>query len=171
MNSKYPPSRLKGLLEFNGKLKGKTLEEAFGQIRGQEIRKNMTAANQKIAARPEVRKKMASAKRGIFGEKTNRWITDRSKLSKKQIRNDYAYQEWRRLVWNRDRFICKLKNNDCNGKIISHHILPWRDYPDKRYEVNNGITLCHYHHPRKRVDEKRLEPILMDLVSVSKVLI
>jgi hypothetical protein len=168
MNTKYPPSRLKGLLGFNGKLKGKTLEEAFGKTRGQEIRKNMTLASQKTALRLEVKEKQSMAKRGIFGEKTNRWIKDRSKLSKKQIRNDYSYQEWRKLVWIRDEFTCRLKDNDCEGKIISHHILAWRDHPDKRYDINNGITLCHYHHPRKRVDEKRLEPILMELVSVSK---
>lgn len=170
MNPKYPPNRLKGLYGFNGKLKGKTLEEAFGQLKGQEIRMKMTIASQKRAARPEIKEKQSAAKRGIFGEKTNRWIKDRSKLSKKQIRNDYAYQEWRKFVWIRDGFTCKLKNNDCNGKIISHHILPWRNYPEQRYEVNNGITLCHYHHPRKRVDEKRLEPTFMELVSVSKVL-
>ena len=168
MNPKYPPSRLKGLYGFNGKLKGKTLEEALGIEKGQEIRKKLRIIMSKVSARPEVRENRAKAKRGIFGEKTNRWIKDRSKLSKKQIRNDYAYQEWRRLVWVRDRFTCRLKNNDCKGKIISHHILPWRDYPELRYIVNNGITLCHCHHPRKRADEKRLEPIFMELVSVSK---
>lgn len=160
---------MKGLLGFNGKLKGKTLEEAFGQEKGQEIRENMTRASQIKFTRIEIREKMAVAKRGIFGEKTNRWIKDRSKLSQKQIRNDYAYQEWRKLVWTRDGFTCQLKDDNCSGKIISHHILPWRDYPEERYDVKNGITLCHYHHPRKRVDEKRLEPIFMELVSASKV--
>lgn len=40
------------------------------------------------------------------------------------------------------------------GRLEAHHILRWVDFPKLRYEVNNGITLCHYHHPRKRVDEK-----------------
>lgn len=160
---------MKGLYGFNGKLKGKTLEEAFGQVKGQEIRKNMSAASRESTSRPEVREKMSLAKRGVFGEKTNRWIKDRNKLSQKQVRNDYAYQEWRKIVWTRDKFICRLEDDHCSGKIISHHILPWRDYPDKRYDVKNGITLCHYHHPRKRVDEKRLETTLLELVSASKV--
>lgn len=169
MNPKYPPSRLKGLYGFNNKLKGKTLVEVFGEEKSQEILKNMSSASKKVSQNPETKEKRAAVKRGIFGEKTNRWIKDRSKLSKKQIRNDYAYQEWRKLVFVRDRFICQLKDEDCTKKIISHHILPWRDYPEKRYEVNNGITLCHYHHPLRRVDEKRLESILLDIVSVSKV--
>lgn len=171
MNPKYPPNRLKGLHDYNGSRQGKTLEEFFGQAKGQEIRRSMSTISRTVANRPGVREKQAAAKRGLFGEKSNRWIEDRSKLSKKQIRNDYAYQEWRRLVWVRDGFKCRLKDNECKGKIISHHILPWRDFPDLRYEVNNGITLCHYHHPRKRVDEKLLEPVLMELVKASKVLV
>lgn len=161
---------MKGLYGFNGKLKGKTLEEVFGKDKSQEILQNMSVASRKASERPEVSEKRASAKRGLFGEKSNRWIKDRSKLAKKQIRNDYAYQEWRRLVWVRDGFTCQLKDNDCKSKIIGHHILPWRDYPELRYEINNGITLCHYHHPRKRVDEKRLELTLINLVSASKVI-
>lgn len=168
MNPKYPPNRLKGLYGFNSKLKGKTLEEAFGKEKSQLILQNMSDASRKASARPEVREKLARAKRGLFGNKANRWIEDRSKLSQKQVRNDYAYQEWRKLVWARDGFTCQLKDNDCNGKIISHHILPWRDYPEKRYDINNGITLCRYHHPLKRVEEKRLEPIFLELMSASK---
>ena len=169
MNPKYPPSRLKGLYGFNRKLKGKTFEEFFGKEKAQEIVQKLSVSGRQTSQRPEVKERRAAAKRGRFGEQANRWIKDRSKLSKKQIRNDYAYQEWRRLVWVRDRFTCQLKDNDCKGKIISHHILPWRDYPEKRYEVNNGITLCHYHHPRKRVDEKLLEQTLTALVQASKV--
>jgi len=37
------------------------------------------------------------------------------------------------------------------------------------FTIKNGITLCHAHHPRKRAEEKRLEPLFKELVSVSKV--
>ena len=40
--------------------------------------------------------------------------------------------------------------------------------PKLRYEINNGITLYHAHHLRKRAEEKRLAPIFQELVSVSK---
>lgn len=102
-------------------------------------------------------------------EKHWKWIEDRSLLSKKQERGDYAYAEWRRNVWLRDNFKCKIANNDCVGRIEAHHILSWRDYPELRYQVNNGITLCHAHHPRKRAEEKRLISEFQKLVSVSKV--
>ncbi len=99
----------------------------------------------------------------------NMYLQDRSLLKKKEQRNDVAYQDWRRQVWLRDGFKCKIANPDCKGRIEAHHILSWRDYVELRYEVNNGITLCHAHHPRKRAEEKRLSPYFMELVSVSKV--
>ncbi len=102
------------------------------------------------------------------GEKSLNWISDRTKLAKRQERNDYAYVDWRKQVWSRDEFHCQIADSDCEGKIEAHHILGWSSYPKLRYQVNNGITLCHAHHPRKRAEEKRLVPLFQELVSVSK---
>lgn len=65
---------------------------------------------------------------------------------------------------NRDNWTCRIADNNCDGKMVAHHILPWRDFPELRYEVNNGITLCHFHHPRKRNDEMRLSPYFQELI-------
>ena len=109
----------------------------------------------------------------ISGENHYRWIKNRLELIKnleieKHERNNKEYYHWRMLVWIRDNFKCKINNVDCNGKIQAHHILVWRSHPELRYNVNNGITLCHAHHPRKRAEEKRLVPFFQELVSVSK---
>jgi len=104
----------------------------------------------------------------MFGENNWKWIKDRSKLAKHQERNDVTYREWRMNVWLRDSFKCRINNFDCNGKIQAHHILGWKLYPELRYDINNGITLCQAHHPRKRAEEKRLIPVLQELVTVSK---
>ena len=89
----------------------------------------------------------------MSSENSPRWIKDRTKLAKRQVRNDYAYKEWRKNVWVRDGFKCRIDNTDCQGRIEAHHILSWRDYPELRYQPNNGITLCQAHHPRKRNEE------------------
>lgn len=115
------------------------------------------------------RKWKEESKLKIKGKNHYRYIKDRSKLAKKQNRNDSAYKEWRKQVWLRDNFKCKIANPDCKGKIEAHHILGWSEHPELRYEINNGITLCHAHHPRKRAEEKRLSPYFMGLVSVSKI--
>ncbi len=104
----------------------------------------------------------------MAGDKNGRWVSDRTKLSKKQERNDVAYREWRKNVWLRDNFKCKIANPDCKGRIEAHHILGWTKYPELRYELNNGITLCHAHHPRKREDEAKLSPYFQQLVAEMK---
>jgi len=102
----------------------------------------------------------------ISGEKNGRWIKDRTKLVKRQERNDSAYKEWRNLVLKRDNYQCKIcgEKYTKEHKLVVHHILPWKDYPELRYNINNGITLCQFHHPRKRVDERRRIPEFKKLV-------
>jgi hypothetical protein len=76
------------------------------------------------------------------------------------------YKEWRMKVFMRDNFRCKM----CQSKenLQAHHILRWSEYPELRYDINNGIALCRVHHPRKMAEEKRLSPYFKELVSVSK---
>lgn len=108
--------------------------------------------------------------KGIMtGEKNGRWIKDRSliKISDRVV-NDPLRKNWTRQVKNRDYWKCQISNDDCSGRVEAHHILTWKDHPELRYEINNGITLCHFHHPRKREEEKRLVPFFQELVSVSK---
>ncbi len=103
------------------------------------------------------------------GENHYRWILDRTQVKQYwKERNNPEYKQWRMKVWIRDGFKCKISNQDCERRIEAHHILGWSEYVELRYEVNNGITLCHAHHPRKRAEEKRLAPIFKELVSVSK---
>jgi hypothetical protein len=98
-------------------------------------------------------------------------IIDRTKLKRYTGNNERrspAYREWRLEVYKRDNYKCRIADNNCDGIIEAHHILGWVEHPELRYQVNNGITLCHAHHPRRRAEEKRLIPIFQELVSVSK---
>ena len=102
------------------------------------------------------------------GHKTNRSLLQRYGDDNKDRRSS-AYRDWRSQVLKRDNFKCRIANQDCSGKVIVHHILSWRDYPELRYNINNGITLCQAHHPRKRAEEKRLIPFFQGLVPVLNV--
>ena len=104
----------------------------------------------------------------LKGSKNPKWIADRSQLAKRQERNDMAYKEWRHQTKIRDKFKCKISNEDCVGRLEVHHILGWKEYPELRYEVNNGITLCHAHHPKKRAEEKLLIPEFQRLIGISE---
>jgi len=88
----------------------------------------------------------------------------RTEPLKNDYRNDSLYRHWCRKIKYRDDNQCQLKDENCSGYHIVHHILSWNKHPEKRYELLNGITLCQYHHPRKREDEQRLISILRELV-------
>jgi hypothetical protein len=77
---------------------------------------------------------------------------------------DIDYRVWMRQVKNRDYWQCQIANDDCSGRVEAHHILPWRNHPELRYEIKNGITLCRFHHPRKEAEEKRYEAAFRELV-------
>ena len=102
---------------------------------------------------------------GKFGKDNPCWIEDRTKLQKSEKdRRSSASNYWRKETKLRDNKKCKLFSNDCMGQIESHHILNWEDYPELRYDINNGITLCHYHHPRGRKKEKQMIKIFKKLI-------
>jgi len=54
----------------------------------------------------------------------------------------------------------RMKNSYNSGR--------WRDYPELRYDVNNGITLCRFHHPLKWAEESRLAPYFISLIIQNK---
>lgn len=99
------------------------------------------------------------------GKKPWNWIEDRSlvKTTDRDHQNP-RYKQWKKEIHIRDRGKCRIGNSDCSGRLEAHHILSWHKHPELRYEVNNGISLCHYHHPRKREDERRLAPTFQEMV-------
>lgn len=123
----------------------------------------------KISERQKERFKKGILNIGAKGEKNLFWIKDRTKLKTSERKDlDVQYKNWRKEVKDRDNWNCRLSSNDCKGRLESHHIFNWIDYPELRYVINNGITLCAFHHPRGREEEKRMIPILQELLSVSK---
>lgn len=105
----------------------------------------------------------------ITGPNNYNWIADRSKLkTDDKQKYDSRYKIWMLAVKRRDGWKCKISNIDCNGRLEAHHILTWKDHPELRYEENNGITLCVFHHPRKREEEKTMAPFFSALLTESQ---
>lgn len=99
------------------------------------------------------------------GENNPRWVKDRSMLKKCDRQSGSAYTFWRMEVYKRDNFRCKMSNGECSSKIEAHHILTWKESPELRYEISNGITLCTKHHPRQREAEIKLADFFKSLIS------
>lgn len=117
---------------------------------------------------PEVVEQISLSLTGKVGCLSRRWIKDRTQVKLDTERGGTLHKQWSIQVKNRDGWKCRIANSDCEEKLESHHILSWKDFPEFRYQINNGIALCHFHHPRVRKEEKRLSPYFQDLVSVSK---
>jgi hypothetical protein len=58
-----------------------------------------------------------------------------------QLRATKDYREWRKSVLERDDYTCQ-KCNKKGGWLHAHHIKPFAKYPELRFVVSNGITLC-----------------------------
>lgn len=71
-------------------------------------------------------------------------------MYKKRRRNfrpeakDDIYKQWRVKVFTRDKFKCVLCGS--KRKLNAHHLNGWSWAVNQRYQVSNGVTLCHYHH-------------------------
>jgi 5-methylcytosine-specific restriction endonuclease McrA len=53
----------------------------------------------------------------------------------------YEYKKWRTDVFKRDNYTCQ----NCyvrGGKLAAHHIQHWAKFPELRYVLSNGLTLC-----------------------------
>jgi 5-methylcytosine-specific restriction endonuclease McrA len=50
---------------------------------------------------------------------------------------------WRREVFERDGYACQGCGDDRGNNLRAHHIAPWFAYPESRFDVDNGVTLCH----------------------------
>jgi len=56
-------------------------------------------------------------------------------------RKSSEYKNWRTAVFTRDKYRCRNCGRG-NIRIQAHHILGFEKYPQYRYKIDNGLTLC-----------------------------
>lgn len=96
-------------------------------------KKHSDAARQKISQMLRQRaargKDCASFKDGKLAERRGERFSAR-------------YKQWRYDVFVRDKFTCQKCGDNRGGNLCAHHIKPFADFPELRFELNNGLTLC-----------------------------
>lgn len=95
---------------------------------------------------PEIREKLSQAHVGLqAGPNNPSWkggITPRNT----RIRHSQEYKAWRKAVFERDDYICQ----ECGARsapgmkvvLNADHIKPFAHYPELRFSLENGRTLC-----------------------------
>ena len=84
----------------------------------------------------------------ISGKNSNWWKGGLTAINDK-IRHSKEYKVWRMEVFERDNYTCQ----DCRqrgGDLQADHVMPFAYFPELRFNVNNGRTLCkpcHYKTP------------------------
>lgn len=88
----------------------------------------------------ECREKMRAARRDKFiGPDNPNWKGGIQ--FRHPERGRYRNKMWVKAVKDRDGWKCVGCGS--TDDLHAHHIKRWRDYPDLRYDVDNGATLCH----------------------------
>ena len=86
------------------------------------------------------------------GDKNPNWkggITHPNKL----LRNSDSFKKWRLSVFHRDNWTCRKcgKRSKQNEylRIEAHHVKPFAIFPELRFSIDNGLTLCKKCHDKE----------------------
>lgn len=127
-------------------LKGRNIsEEHKRKLREINLGRLGPNKGKKLGPMPEERKRKIS--KANSGSKSHLWrggITSVNLL----IRTGLEYRLWRASVFERDDYTCVwcgARNKKGNGKTLNlnaDHIKPFANYPELRFVIDNGRTLC-----------------------------
>ena len=77
------------------------------------------------------------------------------------------YYNWRKEVYERDKYTCQCCGDNKGGNLVAHHILNYSSNKELRTTLSNGITLCSACHDKfhkiygnKNNNEKQLKEFL-----------
>jgi len=87
----------------------------------------------------ETKRKISQSRRGKYvGEKAGHW---KGGSYAGLHRHTAEWKDWRKSVFSRDDYTCQM----CGRRGVyleAHHIWPRAKYPDRVFDIDNGITLC-----------------------------
>ena len=93
----------------------------------------------------------------MVGEKATAYKDGKS-LERERARHSNELTQWRVKIFKRDGFTCKKCGSQIN--LHAHHIKEWAHYPEFRFDISNGITLCNRCHGKihnKNFTNKRIK--------------
>ncbi len=120
----------KGRIPYNKGLKGLHKDS-------EETKRKKSEASAKREHTIETKMKLSEMRKGA---KNPAWKDGISPINKR-VRRSIEYREWRKMIFERDNYICQICGIRGN-KLNVNHIKKFSDYLELRFDINNGITLC-----------------------------
>lgn len=61
-----------------------------------------------------------------------------------RLRQSIQYRRWREAIFKRDNFTCQLcfRKKEVSGRLHADHIKQFAYFPELRFSIENGRTLC-----------------------------
>lgn len=146
---KYPKYyKAKGLEKGRAWNKGKSKANGdkliYGKPRSSKTKKLISEAMTGREFTEEHRKAISEARIRLFDEIGRIGKSERG----------WQWARWRRAIYKRDKKTCQVCG-ETEDTIYAHHILSWKDYPELRYKLSNGICLCRSCHLKLHKHRKR----------------
>lgn len=107
-----------------------------GKLTGEKNPSKRQDAKEKIRL-----SKLGKKRPEITGENHYNWKGGNSPWYEK-IRTSSTYKLWRKAVYQRDNYTCVWCGDDRGGNLEADHIKSFVDYPELRFAIDNGRTLC-----------------------------
>jgi 5-methylcytosine-specific restriction endonuclease McrA len=129
---KHPP-------EFGEKVSKALTGRKFSKEHRQNLSKALMGNRRALGLKhsEETKNKIRLTK---LGEKNYCWKGGVSSINAR-IRRSYEYRNWRKAVFERDDYTCVNCQNR-GIRLNADHIKPFAKYPEFRFDINNGRTLC-----------------------------
>lgn len=133
---------LKRKATFVPPMKGKKMS-AESRRKMSEAAKNRPSNRIGKTHTPETRAKISAIvrQRAVRGKQCHSY-KDGKLAERRGQRFSQEYKRWRYDVFTRDKFTCQDCGDDKGGNLIAHHIKAFADYPELRFDVDNGKTVC-----------------------------
>ncbi|MCR4285260.1 MAG: HNH endonuclease [archaeon] len=103
----------------------------------QETKQRLSESHKGKKLSEETRRKMSESHKG---GKSYLWRGGITSINKR-IRNTLEYRLWRESIFKRDNFTC-IWCGKRGVKLNADHIKPFAYFPELRFAIDNGRTLC-----------------------------
>lgn len=82
------------------------------------------------------------SRRGVENHRYNPNMTDEERLKNRYELSVGNSRIWSQTVFQRDNYTCKICGDNKGGNLNAHHLNGWNAFPEQRFDLDNGVTLC-----------------------------